>query len=151
MLKPLEQWYCDVCGEVIEKPEDGYVLWGHTKGEIHLETGFKIIHQSRCDNDRLPNSSHLPDFLGQDGLNKLLGQFLSIGPIQAHLSGPSGPRVADIDEFVDFFRRLQVPYYEQARCYFHDPEFLEQYHDTNEIQAYFPEVLKKIVEEYSSR
>jgi len=27
MLQPLKQWFCDVCGEVIEDPEDGYVLW----------------------------------------------------------------------------------------------------------------------------
>lgn len=24
-MKPLSQWICDICGEVIQEPKDGYV------------------------------------------------------------------------------------------------------------------------------
>jgi len=149
-LKPLGQWYCDVCGQIIEKPEDGYVVWGRDEENRRLETGFKIIHQRRCDKGRLPSSSALSEFLGQDGLNKLLGMFLSNGPIRALVSrGPSEHSVADMDEFVDFFRRVQTRYYEEARCYFQKQELLDHFSDSNEIQPYQEDVLKRIAEEYS--
>ncbi len=148
MLKPLEQWICDVCGEVIEKPEDGYVVWNEDRGDEYQYFGFTVIHQSRCDNDKLPNSLPVTDFLGELGLAVLISK-LSAGPvINRNREHSSAGRVKDVDGFVDFFRRMQVPYYEEARRYFNDPEFLEDYYDSNEVYTYQPKVLKQIVERF---
>ena len=62
MLKPLEQWYCDVCGEVIERPRDGYVLW---KQDDKLQVyDFTIIHKGKCDQKNYPCSMDVETFLG---------------------------------------------------------------------------------------
>jgi len=148
MLKPLEQWVCDVCGEVIEKPEDGYVVWNDDSEYRYFD--FTVIHQGRCDNDKLPNSLPVKDFLGEFGLTVLMSK-LSLGPVINRNRETSGlGRVKDVDQFVDFFRRMQVPYYEEARRYFGDPDFLEDYHDVNEVALYQPHVLRRIVERFGS-
>ena len=43
-LKPLEQWVCDECGEVIEEASHGYLEW-----VVDADTrahGFRIVHQA---------------------------------------------------------------------------------------------------------
>ena len=35
LMEPLKQWVCDVCGKIIETPDDGYVVWGeNAEGKI---------------------------------------------------------------------------------------------------------------------
>lgn len=44
-MEPLKQWVCDVCGKIIETPDDGYVVWVEMqKGKlIKYESCIKII------------------------------------------------------------------------------------------------------------
>lgn len=58
-MEPLRQWICDVCGKVIEKPEDGYVVWGtNEEGKIDK---IRILHKNNhvdgyiigCDHEKL--------------------------------------------------------------------------------------------------
>lgn len=142
MLKPLEQWICDVCGDVIESPEQGYVIWRHD--EQYRECDFKIIHQTKCDTGAFPSSAAVEDFLGEAGLNYLLS-FLSIGQIKVLLGQRSGASIKDMHEFVDFFRRMQTPYYEEARTKFSNHDLLEWFSDSNEVYPYKSEVLKRII------
>jgi len=146
MLKPLSQWYCDVCDKIIEKPEDGYVIW--MNDENYRDYNFKIIHQSKCDNHEFPSSMDINSFLGEEGRNMLLS-FLSIGPIKHNIGQRGGMRIKNMDEFVDFFRRMQVPYYEEARKRFHNSNLLDDFSDANEIYSYQVKVLKKIIEKYT--
>ena len=143
MIEPLKQWYCDVCSEIIEKPNNGYVIW--KQGDDHLGYGFKIIHQSKCDDKSYRSSEALRTFLGEDGRNYLLS-FLSIGQIKINLGQVSSSRVKDMDEFVDFFRRVQTPYYEEARRRFNESELLDYFSDSNEFNPYTEEALKEIIE-----
>lgn len=143
MLKPLEQWICDICGEVIEKPEDGYILWKHDQDLRDYD--FKIIHHLKCDADEYPLSTDLESFLGENGRSKLLS-ILSVGPIKINIGQTSRSNIKDLDEFADLFRRLQLPYYEEARIKFHNRELLENYSDANEYFPYRIEELKKIIE-----
>ncbi len=146
MDKPLTKWYCDVCGEVIEDVKKGYVIWKST--EEMKDYGFKIIHQNKCDpRDNYPLSGALEDFLGEDGISELLS-FLSIGPVKKYLGQGSHCSVDDIDGFVDFFRRVQTPFYEEARRYFNKQELLEDYSDANEVYPYHLEQLEKIVKRH---
>ncbi|HLP81974.1 MAG TPA: hypothetical protein VK141_08330 [Nitrosomonas sp.] len=142
MLKPLEQWICDHCGDIIESPEQGYVIWRHD--EQHRECDFQIIHQEKCDNRAFPSSAAVEDFLGEAGLNYLLS-FLSIGQIKVLLGQRNGASIRDIHEFVDFFRRMQTPYYEEARTKFSNNDLLEYFSDSNEVYPYQSEILKRII------
>lgn len=139
MLKPLEQWYCDKCGNIIEKSSDGYVIWRSDKNLKYYD--FKIIHQTKCDISAYSASAALQDFLGVNGL-VYLTSFLSLGPLKK----TSYSNVANNDEFVDFIRRVQIPYYEEARRKFTDPQVLEWHSDSNEVAPYFTEGLKRIIE-----
>ena len=44
-MEPLKQWVCDVCGKIIETPDDGYVVGVKMqKGKlIKYESCIKII------------------------------------------------------------------------------------------------------------
>jgi len=42
-LTPLQQWICDKCREVIEKPEEGWVEWLTEDGTLK-KGDFKIVH-----------------------------------------------------------------------------------------------------------
>lgn len=148
MDKPLTIWYCDMCGEPVSK-EDGYVLWSGT-GNSHID--FHIIHQGVCDDDRHHRSMPLTNFLGKKGL-VYLTKFLSLGMIIKHRypdTQDSNTHV-DLDEYVDFFRRVQLPYYEEARKYFSNSELQEDYYDSNEVFPYLPDRLKHIIDTYQNK
>ena len=146
MTKPLTTWRCDVCGELIDSPESGYVIW-KTDPNL-LSFAFKIIHKKKCDLKDHSSSAALSDFLGENGLAYLLTK-LSLGPIKKSQGQPSACQIADMDEFVDFFRRLQTPYYEQARTRFGVAEVKDDFSDSNELYPYLPETLKRIAAKYA--
>ena len=140
-LRPLEQFVCDVCGELIENVSEGYVVY---RPEDHRDCDFRIIHQSRCDDRSFPKSLALEDFLGSRGLIILTG-YLTPGPIINNAQNPEldcSPK--SLDEFTDFFRRVQVPYYEEARQKFNHPGLLQEYHDHNKLSPYFEDSLRRM-------
>ncbi len=144
MLKPLEQWHCDVCGEVIECPKDGYVIWKND--DDHRDHDFTVIHKIKCDPKKgFPCSMPIETFLGADGL-VYLTSFLSLGPIKG-VMGSNFTGVRDFDEFVDFMRRMQTPYYEDARRFYETEDVVERYNDANEVMPYMPEYCEKIARE----
>jgi hypothetical protein len=119
-LLPLSQWKCDACGQIIERPEMGWVEWlaGPTRGtKAHA---FRIVHNSsRCQYPSMArvHDIHLIHLLGPDGLATLL-EVLSPG-------GHTGNReegVASLDEWGELVRRLHIPHYEEARQYWADAE-----------------------------
>ena len=57
------------------------------------------------------------------------------------------PDVLDINELVDFIRRVQTPYYEEARQHFNDPDVLERLSDSNEVYPYLPKICERVVRE----
>lgn len=139
--QPLTKWRCDVCGELIEGIDRGYVIWrGTSKSGGPYE--FKIIHQAKCDDNSYTSSGALNDFVGADGLAKLLS-FLSVGPLKT-AQGQSTRVVGDLDELVDFIRRVQTPYYEEARQRFSEEKVLEHFSDSNEVAPYLQSRLKSI-------
>jgi hypothetical protein len=143
-LKPLEQFICDICGKIIETPDDGYIVWD--KDANNKEYGFKIIHRD-CDDGSCKLSSELEDFIGKDGLNNLLGH-LSQGTLKIKTSGDDYKEIVSVestDAFVDLFRRLQIPDYEEARQYFDDYNVQDKYHECHETAPYSEESLKDII------
>lgn len=139
MDAPLTRWYCDHCHEAIDAPARAYVIWRYDAQQ--RDTDFRIIHQKQCDRKDFAASAPLADFLSTEGLTRLLS-VLSYGPLK---EGPN-PGVGSIDEFVDFVRRCQVPYYEEARRKFREQTVQEYYADANEVLPYRPDSLQKIIE-----
>lgn len=141
---PLTTWRCDVCGQLIASADDGYVTWRHD--EDHKDLGFKIIHRGQCDDKQDPSSEPLKDFLGSSGLARLLS-FLSAGPLQRARGHKPYMQVGDMDGFVDFMRRVQTPFYEEARQKFKTDKVKDDYSDANEVLPYLPEYLERIAKE----
>ncbi|MDT3678901.1 MAG: hypothetical protein ROZ64_08705 [Burkholderiaceae bacterium] len=147
MDAPLTRWYCDTCEEQIEKAEDGYVVWKNP--DSHGPHSFKIIHQRRCDPKRHHFSQALADFLGPDGLAHAT-TLLSVGTVMKR-RGIKSSAPGDVDAWVDFVRRLQLPYYEEARRCFKDPEYRDDMSDANEVLSYLERSLKDTIKRYGEK
>jgi hypothetical protein len=119
MLKPLQQWVCDRCQNVIESPEKGYVEWIDGDDELHRD--YRIIHAGGQCHHHLHaaglSDSSLEDFVGPTGLVKLLS-VLDVGAYHdPNFVGHLRIKPANVRNYVETFRRLQLPYYEEARLY----------------------------------
>jgi hypothetical protein len=142
MLKPLEQFYCDVCGQVITNPHEGYVVW--KRDEKRRGCDFQIIHHAKCDDGKSPSSLPLEDFLGPKGMIELL---TLVDPGPYHVPDLNREYVKDMREWVEFVRRCQLPYYEEARRYW-DRASSEYFEDVNDRMIYQPEYLRRMIEHY---
>ena len=153
-MEPLKQWVCDVCGRIIETPEDGYVVWG--KNHDGLIDKIRILHKNNhvngerigCDLDRrFSFSLPLESFLGDEGKVRFLS-LIDPGPdfIQDYRN-----HIADIRLFLEIFRRLQIPYYEEARLYWDMAQADGFFDGANEVLTYMPRTLQRIVEEYCDK
>ena len=141
-------WICDICGDKISTPGVGHVIW--RESDERPAHDFKIVHTSmdgrRCwtiaEQAGYRSSLPLEEFLGADGVALLLS-WLSWGPVD----GGGHPDVAlqDLDDYVDLFRRLQTPYYEQARHRFREPDVHESLVGVNPQYPYLPSTLAKVV------
>lgn len=150
-LELLKQWVCDVCGKIIEKPEDGYVQFHKDNNGkyddfiiVHhlLASPRKNISQNGCYIYDL--DLDLESFLGEKGIGYLLS-FLDPGPY--HVPDFKS-RVSNIRKWVELMRRLHVPYYEEARLYWNRASADGYFYDSNEIYIYSPENLKDMIEHY---
>jgi len=116
MLKPLEQWCCDACGDVIDGPEKGCLEW-HTTHRTNTVSGFRIVHRtSKCTYQGIElatlgrTSTVLPllDALDSPGLGHML-------EVMEEAITAGSARDESLTEFIEVLRRLHVPYYEEAR------------------------------------
>lgn len=143
---PLTRWRCDRCGDLIEGADKGYVIWGAHR---HNNTGFEIIHQGRCDDKSKTHSAALRDFLGPNGF-AYLTSLLTDGIVRTeHTEMTREPlsRVHDINQFTDFMRRVQLPFYEEARDYLRTSEAWDRLYDANEYLPYTQDFLRDVVAE----
>lgn len=152
-MEPLKQWVCDVCGKVIESPDDGYVVWGeNAEGKIDK---IRILHRNTsigdcavgCDHDRYryPMSLPLESFLGDEGMVRFLSM-IDPGP---DFCENYKERIADKRLLLETFRRLQLPYYEEARLYWPKATADGYFDGASEIWRYLPQTLKSLIEKYS--
>ena len=146
-FKPLEEWICDTCRQPVSIA-DGWVEWLDS-----VERGtrdFHIVHnrngcfQHTDADDR--SDMHLNYFLGPDGLQYLLAM-LDVGRI-LDPSAERLPAITDLPSFVEVFRRLHIPYYEEARLYFGDALQDGHFARHNEVAIFLPETCKAIIERY---
>ncbi|MFC2164025.1 hypothetical protein ACFLT2_03385 [Acidobacteriota bacterium] len=159
MLEPLKQWICDACGEIIKSPSEGWVEWLSDGEDLNFNSchRFRIVHD--CNSSprgyrgcyTLPDTNicdnHLEYFLGEGGYLNLLN-FLDPGPYFMKDEDYKGPSVRNMREFVEFMIRLTIPYYEEARLYFDEAIANEDLALGDDISAYHPENLKRLIEIY---
>tara|TARA_Y100000588_G_scaffold201434_1_gene215043 strand:- start:58 stop:552 length:495 start_codon:yes stop_codon:yes gene_type:complete len=159
-LNPLRQWICDQCGEVIQKPEDGYLEW--IRNPEGLYEGFKIVHHKTAsplqyENDGCFHYTNAPDrhdlhldaFIGNAGLPKLLS-LVDNGCI-ADPFDETGIKVANMREYMELFRRLQLPYYEEARLHFSSALDDGEFDGHSEYASFTSDTLKRIIKLYSDK
>jgi hypothetical protein len=155
-LKPLEQFICGTCGEIIQTPSEGYVLW--LRNESDKSYGFKIVHHSVF-SPRKQNGNEdcytysatnptlsLSQFVGDQGIVQITS-FLDTGPY--HQENYKGPEVSDLREFTELIRRVQIPYYEEARFYWDEAQKDGFFDSMNQVLLYLPETLKKLIDKYA--
>ncbi|NQS98573.1 MAG: hypothetical protein HQ591_08970 [candidate division Zixibacteria bacterium] len=155
-LIPLQQWVCDYCGEVINSPDEGYLEW--KKDDDGFFHGFKIVHHypsSPLKDKRIRKGCYhyndydlsLNEIIGDQGLVMLLS-FLDIGNYHA----PDNPisKIRDFREYTELFKRLLLPYYEEARRYWNTAIEDNFFDSANEIWIYLPENLKTLIDNYSN-
>ena len=127
-LRPLKQWICDSCGEIIKKPNDGWFEW-YKDTKKSVERGFRIVHHKKeCmypssqlkRQNRIVKDLNLTDVVGSDGLGHLL-QWIELSEKDVY-------KIADMIEFVSIMRRLYLPYWEEARLYW-DKAYKDGFHD----------------------
>jgi hypothetical protein len=125
MMEPLKQWKCDRCGQLIEKPEDGWFEWLTTE-DNHVSE-FRIVHDNQSSplrhggkgncyfhyGKRGHSDTHLEFIASPDGFARVLA-FLDPGEI-LDPDQERGCRVTDMRAFVEIMRRLYIPHYEEAR------------------------------------
>jgi hypothetical protein len=155
MLKPLSEWICDECHEVIKAPSDGYVEWQETGSKMH---GFRIVHHAPRSPRRLRGGDcyyrdgerggdlSLLEVVGEHGL-VVLTSWLDVG--ECHEHSYSGPQVRDLREWVTLFRRLHLPHYEEARLCTGELS-VECGGGANEVYLYLPETLRDVIDEHES-
>jgi hypothetical protein len=154
-LTALKQWICDRCGDVIEKPEDGWVHWRRDRTTRRVSE-IEILHhltaspkggERGCYPARMDSDMHLTAMLGSRGIVDLLSM-MDVGayhdPDARHIGG-----VTDVRNWVEVFRRLHVPYYEEARLHFKKARANGDLDGVNEVALYLPDTLRQIVEDYA--
>ena len=159
MLKPLQQWMCDKCSGLIEKPADGWFEWlsGHQPDGSNIGAhSFKIVHNAMSstrgragcfhhDDEYDRSDNDLDHWVGPAGMIALLSM-LDVGPIIDRHQSWAGPRVKNIREFTECFRRLMLPHYEEARLLFRAADADGFFDGANEILVYLPDTLKTIIQ-----
>lgn len=152
MIEPLKQFYCDTCGELIENLKDGWFEWLSSKENgMYLNHGFRICHHKNSCQEYLNNKDcrdvPMYDFTEELPISKMLG-FLYRGAY-IDLSEPyEGIRIKDFREYTEVFRRLTIPYYEEARIYFNEAKNNGDIYGMNEIAFLRPEFLKRVIRDY---
>lgn len=146
-LKPLEQWYCDTCGKVIEDVKDGWLEWYYDyDGDMVLRSnkGYRIVHHDkRCmyNSSKMHNAGkgvsdmHLEDFTGPNGLANLLSDI-------------ELERCEDNKEIIEIIKRLHLPYYEEARKYHDKAEMSGFFDGENEVTRSLLETSVTVIDRY---
>lgn len=158
-LRPLEQWVCDTCGDVIEQPSDGWLEWVRNDADGRVG-GFRVVHHYKAsprrspdpnvrtngcyrDPRELPLDLHLHHVL-ERGIVHVLSE-LDLGDV--HDPNGKHPGVTSIREWANLMRRLFVPFYEQARFFFAE-EQRDEGIDDNEVALYESGRLERIIDKY---
>lgn len=162
VIKP-QSWYCDTCGEVITSADKGYLDWLDTydykdpKQRNSYKHSYKIIHHKGASPNKNPEQhgcyphegksragSSLTLFTGPLGQLHLLSLLTDYGSkrdqqIPGHV----------IQEWMEIFRRLNTPLYEDARRYWDEATSDGFFDGDHEYASYTEGSLKAVLKTYA--
>lgn len=164
MLKPLEQFICDTCEKIIEKPSDGMLEWidyDNDETNSHEIHSFRIVHQfgaspkpnesnNSCfkhNNSEGGSTDNLCDYLDAD--NKM-ARILSFLDEDIYEKTYSDCPITDMRNYVNTVRRLTIPYFEEAIQFWNDAKNDGYFANVNDVQVYEADTLKALIVKYSS-
>jgi hypothetical protein len=156
-LKPLTQWYCDTCGEIILEPSHGWLEWLHDDLVPH---SFRICHHvmhsptQRADEEgcykygKHPRRAdmHLDAMIGPDGMASMLSLLDRRAPGERVITGSFEAKA--IADWVHIVRRMFTPNFEDARMYFEKAEDDGFFAGCNEVWPYTQDTLLEIIRRY---
>ncbi len=128
-LKPLKQFICDECGELIKKPKDGWWEYIHDT-ETELVSGFRIVHYGGPCYYSVPALKRQNKMVGDMHLEHMLDSG-AFGHMLHWLELSETKKIKEhfnISEFTEIMRRLYLPYWEEARQYW-ERAFSDGFHD----------------------
>ncbi len=155
MLIPLQQWICDDCGKLIYSPDAGRVEW--MVDAENRRTGFRIVHEpphsprtpgGSCGYPQRSGRAEMPlaVLVGKVGMPLILS-FLDVGsPRPEH----EGPWVENAREFLEFTRRVTLPFYEEARTLWRRAESDGYFDGMSESERYLARTLEVLVKKYGT-
>ncbi len=157
MLEPLRQFICDACGELIAAPEEGWFQWdanfdgseGSNIQIVHLESASPSMGARasfRCPAPNKVPSYHLEDVLPL-ALPRLFSHFDQGSDFE---NAYAAPQFTDMANFVQTFRRLTIPHYEEARLFWSKAIDEGVFEGHDQISAYSPDVLLSIIRRFST-
>lgn len=141
-MREIKGWICDTCGELIEKPGDGWVEWirySDSDGEIRGRELRLVHHFPASPRQRLPGCNfdqHAEYIKDNEGVNDLpLPEFLDANGLMRLLSLVATGRVPQKDGF-EMIKRLHIPGYEHAHRHF-DRAISEGVFEPNTPEGYY--------------
>jgi hypothetical protein len=147
-LKPLQQWICDKCGGLIEKPSDGWLEW-LGDGATFKHSGFKIVHHSTPEHRKGEGGATCYHYSGQLGCEDgHLEQYIGTNGMAEITAWVYSPGVKDLEEWAEVFRRLHIPHYEEARQYWQEAENDGAFAETDPSCIYTQSMLTHVIATY---
>ncbi|HIJ62292.1 MAG TPA: hypothetical protein HPQ04_06315 [Rhodospirillaceae bacterium] len=150
MLKPLEQFVCDTCRQVIETSADGWFEWCED-GDRQAHS-FHIVHQrAECRADpQVPGlrGHRLDELVGVPNMTRLYGLFDVGLPEEGAVKTLA--TLLDRHEFTDLLHRLTSRYYDEARQYWQQAKDSGFFEGSSEPAIYQPSTFKRIIEVYGA-
>ena len=146
----LTKWQCDKCGRPVNN-KNGWVEW---EADFDFAPrNFHIVHNNQpCyfhDASSFRKDCHIQDFLGPEGAYHL---HALLQPPRFFVNNFAGGnwQAPDLGEFYELYRRLQVPYYEEARPYFNEAYMNGEMDGANETTISSPGFCKRIYDTYAN-
>jgi hypothetical protein len=149
-------WYCDKCQERIEDAKQGSLEWVYDRDSgnnafniVHAPNSARKGHKRGCfmftkSSGRMDN--HLTEFVGVSGIVRLMAP-LDEGFRNPDFQGSEG----NIQEWLQIFRRLHLPFYEDALRYWDEAKEDGFFDDDNECWNYLPSTLKGLIIKYRKK
>ena len=142
-LEPL-RWICDTCGQLIEKPENGWTEWRENP-ESFRYSDFRLVHHALA-SPRKSRGRNCYQHTNHAGRNDShLGALLGVDGMFAMTTWLDSPGVESQKEWAEIFRRLHLPNYESARRYWGIAEADGLFEEVDEEEKYSQEMFERII------
>jgi hypothetical protein len=155
MNKPLEEFVCDCCGQIIKNPSEGELQFieveSSNDSEIYISKEFKIIHK----NEFSPNGNCqiFKNIMGvrDNPLEMCLNADFGMGMLLSLIDSSENDTVLVDSSYFELLRRLKIPYYDEAKQYWNEAMEDGFFNELNQLDTYSISKLKSLIFNYSKK